>query len=150
MPSLRERREDIPLLVDHLVAKYNALRHRTIEGVSAAAMAVLMAHDYPGNVRELENAIEHAFVLCPGSVIEPGHLPPALAGTGQECAACGATRASVQQFEAGVLADALRRHGGNRAAAARELGIDRSTLFRKIRALGIHSPRYRGRPERST
>ena len=150
MPSLRDRREDIPLLIDHLVARYNALRHRAIEGVSAAAMAKLMAHDYPGNVRELENAFEHAFVLCPGSVIEPEHLPPALAGSPQACGACGATRASVRQFKASVLAEVLRRHRGNRAAAARELGIDRSTLFRKIRALGIHSPRYRGRSHSSS
>ena len=148
LPSLRERREDIPLLVDHLVARYNALRHRAIEGVSAAAMARLMAHEYPGNVRELENAIEHAFVLCPGSVIEVEHLPPALSGATEACAACGATRASVRQFEAGVLAEVLLRHRGNRAAAARELGINASTLFRKIKALGIRSPRYRAAPDR--
>jgi len=107
-----------------------------------AAMSCLMSHDFPGNVRELENAIEHAFVLCSGGVIEPQHLPPSLVGARHECPACAGTRTDLRQLEATFLSDLLRRHRGNRAAAARELGVHPSTVFRKIRALGIHLPRY--------
>jgi DNA-binding NtrC family response regulator len=145
VPELRERRDDIPLLVEHFLAKYNTLRHRSIDGVSTAAMSCLMAHDFPGNVRELENAIEHACVLCPGSVIEPEHLPPSLSSVRPECPVCAGTRTSLRQIEASVLSALLRRHRGNRAAAARELGVHPSTMFRKIKALGIRVARYHTR-----
>jgi PAS domain S-box-containing protein len=142
LPDLRERCEDIPLLVDHFLTKFNALRQRSIEGVSAAAMACLMSHDYPGNVRELENAIEHAFVLCEGTMIQPEHLPPTLTSPASQCPVCRGSRASLKQVEASLLVELLRRHAGNRAAAARELGVHPSTMFRKIRSLGIQLPRY--------
>jgi PAS domain S-box-containing protein len=81
LPPLRDRKEDIPLLVDHVIQRFNRLRGKDIAGVSDEAMSILMAHRYPGNVRELMNIIEHAFVLCPGGMIEtchlPDHLPPA-------------------------------------------------------------------------
>ncbi|MFW6106926.1 MAG: sigma 54-interacting transcriptional regulator, partial [bacterium] len=75
LPGLDKRREDIPLLVDHLIAKFNRLRGKQIAGVSDEVLARLMEHDYPGNVRELENIIEQAFVLCRGGMIELSHLP---------------------------------------------------------------------------
>ena len=78
LPTLRERREDIPLLVDHLVTKFNRLQGKDVAGVSDEVMARLMAYDFPGNVRELENIIEQAFVLCRGGLIEMSHLPPEL------------------------------------------------------------------------
>ncbi|MGA8240570.1 MAG: sigma 54-interacting transcriptional regulator, partial [Desulfobacterales bacterium] len=78
LPALRQRREDIPLLMDHIVAKFNRLQGKDIAGVSVEAMARLMEHDFPGNVRELENIIEQAFVLCRGGIIELHHLPPEL------------------------------------------------------------------------
>jgi DNA-binding NtrC family response regulator len=76
LPDLQQRRTDIPILVDHMVAKFNRLKDKDIAGVSEAVMLRLMAHDYPGNVRELENIIEHAFVLCHSGLIEMHHLPP--------------------------------------------------------------------------
>ena len=82
LPALQQRREDIPLLVDHLVAKFNRLQGKDIAGVSVEAMARLMEHDFPGNVRELENIIEQAFVLCRGGLIELHHLPPELRPVG--------------------------------------------------------------------
>lgn len=136
LPPLRERREDIPPLVDHFVARFNSLKGRDIAGLSDAALARLMEHDFPGNVRELENAIEHAFVLCRGSLIEAAHLPSQIRGE----AASGPVLASgmtLSAMEKLLIRDALRRHEGNRAAAARELGIDASTLFRKIKTLGL-------------
>jgi transcriptional regulator with PAS, ATPase and Fis domain len=137
LPPLRERREDVPLLVDHFVARFNRLRGRDIVGLSDAALARLMEYEFPGNVRELENVIEHAFVLCRGGLIELSHLPPHLRGEEDEARSglpSGLTLAAMEKL---AIRDALRRHTGNRAAAARELGIDASTLFRKLKALGL-------------
>jgi PAS domain S-box-containing protein len=137
LPALRDRREDIPLLVDHFIAQFNRLKGRDVAGVSDAVLARLMEHDFPGNVRELENIIEHAFVLCRGGLIELAHLPPHLRGeTGDGVSGLrpGMTLAAMEQV---LVRDALRRHQGNRTAAARELGINPSTLFRKLKAWGL-------------
>jgi transcriptional regulator with PAS, ATPase and Fis domain len=137
LPPLRERREDLPLLIDHFVARFNRLKGRDIAGVSDAAMARLMEYDFPGNVRELENVIEHAFVLCRGGLIELSQLPPQLRGDGEDARSglpAGLTLAAMEKL---LIRDALRRAKGNRAAAARELGIDVSTLFRKLKAPGV-------------
>lgn len=137
LPSLRNRREDIPLLVEHFIAKFNRLQGKDVVGVSDEVLARLMDHDYPGNVRELENIIEHAFVLCRGALIELAHLPPQFRGTASEETLpnlAGMTLAAMERF---LIANALRRNAGNRAAAARQLGINPSTLFRKLKSLGI-------------
>jgi PAS domain S-box-containing protein len=137
LPPLRERREDIPLLVERFVTRFNRVQNKDVVGASEGALAVLMAHDYPGNVRELENIIEHAFVLCRGGLIEPQHLPPALQGASGARSGRLKTGLTLRELEAVHIAEALRRHDGNRAAAARELGVNPSTLFRKIKALGL-------------
>jgi PAS domain S-box-containing protein len=136
LPALRERREDIPLLVDHFVARLNRLKGRDIAGLSDAALARLMEHDFPGNVRELENILEHAFVLCRGGLIELNHLPPPLRAVSETSSGMptGRTLAAMEKLH---IQDALRRNNGNRAAAARELGMDASTMFRKIKALKL-------------
>ncbi len=136
LPPLRERREDIPPLVDHFVARLNRLKGRDIAGLSDAALARLMEHDFPGNVRELENILEHAFVLCRGGLIELNHLPPPLRAGGEISSGlpAGLTLAAMEKR---LIQGALRRHHGNRAAAARELGMDASTMFRKIRSLKL-------------
>ncbi len=136
LPSLRDRREDIPLLAEHFIAKFNRLQGKDIAGLSDEVLALLMEHDYPGNVRELENIIEHAFVLCRGALIEPAHLPPQLRGATAEQSP-NLAGMTLQAMERLLIADALRRNDGNRAAAARQLGINPSTLFRKIKSLGI-------------
>lgn len=143
LPALRERREDILLLVDHFIGYFNRLRHRDIMGISDDARATLLQHDYPGNVRELQNIVEHAFVLCRGSLIEKEHLPrwlhattrPPSLGHGQ----------TLKEMERIFISDALQRHHGNRQAAAKALGIHTSTLFRKAAALGIELPEEDGR-----
>jgi PAS domain S-box-containing protein len=145
LPTLRERREDIPLLVSHFIARFNRLQGKDVVGVSDEVMDVLMRHDFPGNARELENIIEHAFVLCRGGLIELQHLPRELVdrlGAETLQAAPGATLRSLEIFH---ISDSLRRHGGNRKAAAEELGIHPSTLFRKIKSLGIDVPDRDGR-----
>ncbi len=146
LPSLRERREDIPLLVEHLVTKYNRLQGKDIAGVSGPVMARLMEHDYPGNVRELENIIEQAFVLCRGGLIELAHLPPELRPQGQE--ADHHPPMSLQAMEKLQIAEALRRRDGNRKLAADDLGINVSTLYRKIKTLDIPTPDADGRSRR--
>jgi PAS domain S-box-containing protein len=145
LPPLNDRREDIPLLVDHFVARFNRRQQKVVAGVSDDVMSVLMRHDFPGNVRELENAIEHAFVLCRGGLIELRHLPGWLmekAGIPSAKVQPGATLRSV---EAVLIADAVRRHEGNRKAAAHELGIHPTTLRRKIKELEIEVPEHDGR-----
>jgi PAS domain S-box-containing protein len=137
LPPLRERREDLPLLIDHFVARFNRLRGRDVAGLSDAALARLMEHDFPGNVRELENIIEHAFVLCRSGLVQMAHLPPGLRGEDKGNPAQLPAGLTLEAMEKLLLHDALRRNQGNRAAAARELGIDTSTLFRKIKALGL-------------
>ncbi len=134
LPRLSQRREDIPLLVDHLVAKFNRLQGREIEGVSDEVMARLMEYEYPGNVRELENIIEQAFVLCRGRLIEFHHLPADLRPPGTS----GFDRSnpmSLQSMEKIMISDALRRHKGSRSKAAKQLGINPSTLYRKLKML---------------
>jgi PAS domain S-box-containing protein len=148
LPALRDRREDVPLLVEHFVAKFNRLQNKDVAGVSEDVMALLMEHDYPGNVRELENIIEHAFVLCPGGLIETGHLPPSLLGAARRRPSSVRGARTLRALEAIHIADAIRRHGGSRTAAAKELGIHPSTLFRKIKSLGIELPGGDGRNAR--
>jgi len=140
LPELHERREDVPLLIDRFVSRFNRLQNKDIAGVSDAARAVLMGHDYPGNVRELENIIEHAFVLCRGGLIEPHHLPASIRGAAGLGPQPDMGALTLKALEAVHIADAVRRHGGNRTAAARELGINASTLFRKLKSLHINLP----------
>ncbi len=133
LPRLRDRREDIPLLIDHFVARFNRLKGKDIVSVSDDVLARLMEHPFPGNVRELENIIEHAFVLCRGGVIEMKHLPPDLRGNRLGEALRLGEAMTLRAMEKLLIADALRRHGGSRKLAARELGINASTLFRKLK-----------------
>jgi len=148
LPPLRERREDLPLLADHFIARANRLRGKNIDGLAPAALNILMRHDFPGNVRELENVIEHAFVLCPGGMIRPEHLPEHLRPLAEGPVSSISAATSLREMEAQLIRDALRRNDWNRLAAARELGIHKSTLFRKVRALGIELPGKDGRSRR--
>jgi len=145
IPPLRDRREDIPLLVEHFVDKFNRLRAREVSGLSREALSLLLEHDYPGNVRELQNIIEHAFVLCPGALIELHHLPPELRQGAEGTAVSGL---KIRSVERAVIFEALRKNHGNRTRTARELGIDPSTLYRKIKRLKIEVPPGDGRSTR--
>lgn len=147
IPPLKERREDIPLLVDYLIEKFNRLQGRDIAGVSEHVMAQLMEHDYPGNVRELENIIEQSFVLCQGGIIELRHLPPELRPASHKQIETSQPL-SLEGIEKLFIAEALQRNGGNRKRTAEELGIDASTLYRKIKSLGIDVPKTDGRTNR--
>ncbi|MBN1512000.1 MAG: sigma 54-interacting transcriptional regulator [Phycisphaerae bacterium] len=148
LPSLRQRREDIPLLIDRLVSRFNGVQGKDIPGVSSGVLARLMEHDYPGNVRELENIIEQAFVLCRGGLIELHHLPPELRPTTGRSSRDDEGPTTLESMERMLIAEALRRHEGNRKQAAADLGIDPSTLYRKLKALGIEAPATDGRSRR--
>jgi PAS domain S-box-containing protein len=135
LPPLAERRDDIPLLADHFIERFNHQKGRELKGLSRDAMAALMLHDWPGNVRELENAIEHAFVLCREDFIRVDDLPDHLVPRGiQVCVPAGMT---LQAIERSAIVQALQRHLGKKVATARELGIDKNTLRRKMIRLGI-------------
>ena len=149
LPPLRERKEDIPLLVGHFVARFNRIQNKDVAGVSEPVLARLMAHDFPGNVRELENLIERAFVLCRGGAIELGHLPEDF-GRGRpetptEQPLPHDPKAALAELEAQAIEAALRRNHGNRQGAADELGMHKTTLWRKIKTLGVRVPESDGR-----
>jgi transcriptional regulator with PAS, ATPase and Fis domain len=142
LPPLRARTDDIPLLVEHFIQRFNALQGRRIRSASDRAMACLMSYHYPGNVRELENAIEHAFVVCAGDTIKLEDLPPQIhdqsvrPGLSHGGRALEGTRPLINA-EATAIREALNRHDGNRTHAAKDLGISRNTLWRKMKRHGI-------------
>jgi PAS domain S-box-containing protein len=137
LPPLRDRKDDIPILVNHFISKFNNLRNKNITSVTNEVMDILLAHDYPGNIRELENIIEHSFVLCEGEIIEEKHLPSSVRPVSKsEDSKVGETT-SLKQMEVVLITEALRRNKGNKAAAAKELGINKSTLFRKLKIFNI-------------
>jgi len=137
LPPLRRRKEDIPLLAEEFIQRFNRLHGKSVDGLSPEALSLLMAHDWPGNVRELENAIERAFILCPGGLIGIEHLPEELTGAGGPPPETTGMRAARNLTEAQAIRRALDKNQGNRRAAARDLGIHKSTLFRKIERLKI-------------
>ena len=143
IPPLRERMEDVPYLVKKFVADLAREQGKDVQGLSAKAMARLMAHDYPGNIRELHNIIEHGFVLCPGGLIQAEHLPAYLDQT--PTLQPRETNLDPEQLERERILAALANNQWNRLAAARELGVHKTTLFRKIKRYGIKLPDQDGR-----
>jgi transcriptional regulator with PAS, ATPase and Fis domain len=107
-----------------------------VSQVAPEAMRILLAHDYPGNVRELENLVEHAFVVGQGPVLEPEALPSYLLRASERAAAAEPARRTADDQKKALVA-VLRKHGRNRTLAAEELGIHRSTLWRRMRRFGL-------------
>ena len=145
IPPLRKRKEDIPLLVEHFIEHFNLIQHKNISGFTAGAYSLLMAHDWPGNVRELENVVERAFVLCRSKLIGQEHLPIELTGTSMVHVDSGSMEAVIRSAKEQSIIAALKRNSFNRAAAARELGIHKTTLYRKMKALDLLLPEQNGR-----
>ena len=138
LPPLRQRREDIPLLVDYFIDHFNRIKGKQIPGLAQGAMTALMMYDWPGNIRELENAIEHAFVLCAEGLIGLHHLPERLQPfSNPHHVPEGMTLKDVEKL---TIFQALKRNQGKKVATAKELGIDKNTLRRKILRYGIQSP----------
>jgi PAS domain S-box-containing protein len=150
LPPLKDRREDIPLLINHFISKHNHLQKKNIESVSPEVMECLLSYDYPGNIRELENILEQAFVLCRGTVIQLNHLRQEIQGDNKQEQDIKGKPRTLKNMERALIHEALQRHRGNRKQAAHELGIDTSTLYRKIKQLGILPPEQDGRTVRIT
>ncbi|MGV7234853.1 MAG: sigma-54 interaction domain-containing protein, partial [Nitrosomonadaceae bacterium] len=142
LPPLRDKKEDIPLLVEHFISRFNRLQNKNISCTTNEVTAALLAYDYPGNVRELENIIEHCFVLCDGEIIEARHLPMSVRPDLKASESASSQAATIKQMEIVLITQALRRNKGNKTTAAKELGIDKSTLFRKISTFEIKPSSY--------
>ncbi|MCD6296955.1 MAG: sigma 54-interacting transcriptional regulator, partial [Deltaproteobacteria bacterium] len=145
IPPLRDRMEDVPLLIDHFLAHFSTLHNKDIDSISPQALNVLMNYDYPGNVRELDNIIEHGCVLCQGSLITEGYLPDWVRPARENLGA-GLT---LEEVEKQFIISVLKKNNWNRLATARELKIHKTTLFRKIKKLGIQLPDKDGRSVRN-
>ncbi|HLA28814.1 MAG TPA: sigma 54-interacting transcriptional regulator [Syntrophales bacterium] len=138
LPPLARRREDIPLLIDHFITEFNLKRNKKIIGVSDDVLDFLMRYMFPGNVRELVNIIEHAFVLCHEKVIDMRHLPPEISELSVEMRPLPAEGISpLDAAEKTAIEEALIKHSGARAAAAHDLGISTVTLWRKMKKFHI-------------
>lgn len=140
LPGLRERREDIPLLISHFLNQYRATTGRPVEAVSNEALRLLMAYAWPGNVRELKHAIEFAVIRCPQTIIRPQDLPPEVLNQDERIPMVLPEEIPLENEKEQILS-VLKRTGGNRSAAAKLLGIARLTLYRRMSRLGIPARR---------
>ncbi|MCM0754572.1 sigma 54-interacting transcriptional regulator [Desulfovibrio aminophilus] len=128
LPPLRERTEDIPLLTDLFVNRQNLLQGKDVAGPDEDVLRILLSHPFPGNVRELENIIEYAFILCPGGLIRPEHLPEYIRPVAG--AVPPPAPGTLEEIKRRAALAAIERHGGKRMAACRELNISKDTLRR--------------------
>jgi len=145
LPPLRRRKEDIPVLAAQFIERFNRRQGKSVKGMDGEALSLLMARDWPGNIRELENVIERAFVLCGDGLIRVAHLPDELAVEIRESPKLSDLRASHAALDAQAIRAAIEKAGGNKAAAAKELGVHKTTLFRRIKRLGLSFPGPAGR-----
>lgn len=133
LPPLRERLEDLPPLIDHFIHAFNQRFQKNIEGVSQEVLSIFMLYSWPGNIRELEHAIEHAFILCRGQVIALEHLPAAIRDSVEPDKSKITSKRSAKKItNEQKIIETLNKTDGNKAKAARLLGINRRTLYRKI------------------
>lgn len=150
LPPLKRRKEDIPLLTDHFINKYNILRGKEIQGIAPEVMDILMSHDFPGNIRELENIIEYATVVCQDSLIRFKNLPENLRQLSEQKTKIipkdiGGKTFSLDVMEKEFIYEVLKKNSWNRTAAAKQIGIHPTTLWRKIKRLNLETPKHNGR-----
>lgn len=145
LPPLRERKEDIPLLTNFFIRKYNRTLSLDVQSVSPEAISLLTSYDWPGNVRDLENAIQSSMILCTGGVIRPEHLPDRIKGyeLAEAQTVSGSSGNSIReinaQMEKELIIEALKKHSFNRTLTAEALNISRKTLFNKMKRYGLSS-----------
>jgi len=138
LPPLKERTEDIPLLMDSFIQQFSAAFKKRILGVTPEVMEYIMRHPWPGNIRELKHAVEHACILCQGEVIELEHLPAEMAASAsQEPETALARVGGKKAIGPEDIQEALAKAQGNKAKAARILGIGRVTLYRKLKEFNL-------------
>jgi transcriptional regulator with PAS, ATPase and Fis domain len=145
LPPLKERREDIPFLVEHFIQRFNTKRGKNIAGVTPAVMEIFMRHPFPGNVRELENLIEYGFVLCHENLIDVRHLPEEFQSISAHPVPAGTepNASRLKLAEADAIRSALRRRGGHLGKTADDLAISRTTLWRKMKRYAISPREYK-------
>jgi len=137
LPPLRERPEDIPLLADHFMRVYARKYGRPVEGIADDAMAAIAAYAWPGNVRALRHALERAVILCDGRTLRLADFPLAPVEPARRAAAAAAEPSTLAELEREAIIQALDRHGGNITYAAQELGITRTSLYRRMEKHGL-------------
>jgi PAS domain S-box-containing protein len=153
LPPLRERKEDIPLLLEHFLRRLNSMRGKEIQGISPKAMNILMSYDFPGNIRELENIIEYATVVCKNRLIRRVHLPETLQqkiGLRKILASEKITESepSLEAVEKDIIYRTLRKNNWSRKLTAAQMGIHPTTLWRKMKRLNLEIPDHDGRKKK--
>ena len=140
LPPLIKRREDIPMLIKYFIERFNRRMGKCIVDVASSVMEILMQYDYPGNVRELENIIEHCCVMCQGSEIELKHLPPELPVKDKEIleVKTGTSLPPFQEAERRLILEALEKNNWNKLNTAQGLGLHRTTLYRKMKKYNLN------------
>jgi DNA-binding NtrC family response regulator len=143
IPPLRDRKEDIPLLANHFFKKFVVVNSKKIIGISGEAMDMLTDYHWPGNVRELENVIEHAVVVCKNNEITPGDLPNTVkeSARGKAASHGPSSPKTLEVLEKQHIMEVLDRNKGNISKSAKDLGIDRVTLYNKIKKYEIEKPK---------
>jgi transcriptional regulator with PAS, ATPase and Fis domain len=136
LPPLSERRDDIPFLVNHFIGKFNSLMSRTVAAADDEVMQIFMEYAFPGNIRELENIIEHAFVMCRETTLQVRHLPASLHPS-PHSSSSRPSPTVLHNVERQAIVDALHRHGGNKVETAKALNLHRTSLWRKMRKYGL-------------
>lgn len=142
LPPLRERKEDIPLLANFFIRKYNQALSLDVQSITPEAVKLLSSYDWPGNVRDLENALQSAMILCTDGTIRPEHLPDRVKGyDSTEEATIAGSGGSIReinaQMEKELILEALKKHNFNRTLTAEALAISRKTLFNKMKRYGL-------------
>jgi len=150
LPPLRRRKEDIPLLVDQFIARFNHLQRKSVSGISTEALSLLMAHEWPGNIRELENVIESSFILCHEGMIETKHLPEELTIPGLSTSLTPDFQKARMVLESQLIHNALKKNDNNREKTAKDLGVHKTTLLRRMKRMGIPLPASDGRTKRKS
>lgn len=137
LPDLKDRKEDIPLLVETFIRKITSKKNKPAKRVSSAVMMHLLNYDYPGNIRELENILEHACVLCTEDEIQADHLPMDFIERSRLPGDFSPNKGVLHHSEARLIRETMHKHKGNRSRSAKELGISRSTLWRKLKQFNL-------------
>ncbi len=134
LPSLKEKKDDIPILIEHFISYYNKINNKEISGIHNEALSILLNYDYPGNVRELQNIIEHAFILCNDEdFIQINHLPDYLF----KGKTISKEKLTLRLAEKNLIIETLKRNNYKKEKTAQELGIDYTTLWRKLNKYGL-------------
>ncbi|MFN3740129.1 MAG: sigma-54-dependent transcriptional regulator [Thermodesulfovibrionales bacterium] len=139
IPPLRERKEDIPVLVNNFIKTISEENKKPIKGIDNEAMTLLLQYPWPGNVRELKNVIERAVVLARGEYITANELPEKIRATGISRPALGTLKDALSEYERSLIVSAYKQHGHDKEATAKTLGIDLVTLYRKLKKYGIEA-----------